>query len=144
MKRVNLQIRNGLPIPIGDEDKQSLKSFKENQIVRADLYGIKKPRSVLQNNWLHNMFRIVAENTEDEDWNTREKVKKNVKKRMMFIKDGVFVDGKNVYFEFRSFAFDEMEQDEANIKYEEAKLICAKFLGVDPEKLEANAKERMG
>jgi len=36
-----------------------------------------------------------------------------------------------------------MEQNEANIKYDEAKLICAKFLKVSPDELQANA-EREG
>lgn len=141
MKRVNLQIKSGLPYPVGEEDREALKTFKENQIIRGDLYGIKRPRSVLQNNWLHNMFKIVAMNTEDPEWNTPEKVKRNVKMKMQFFKDEVIVARNKVYFELRSFAFDEMDQDEANIKYEEAKQVCAKFLGVAPEKLEANAQE---
>ena len=141
MKRVHFQIKNGLPRPVSDEDRESLKHFKENEIIRGDLYGVKRPRSVLQNNWLHNMFKIVAMNTENPDWNTPEKVKRNVKMKMQFFKDEVIVARNKVYFELRSFAFDAMDQDEANIKYEEAKLICADFLKVKPEALEANAQD---
>jgi hypothetical protein len=87
------------------------------------------------------MFKIVAMNTENPDWNTPEKVKRNVKMKMQFFKDEVIVANNKVYFELRSFAFDAMDQDEANIKYEEAKLICADFMKVKPEALEANAQE---
>ena len=141
MKQVYFQIKYGKPVALSHEDEEVLKSFKENQIIKADLYGVRKERSVLQNRWIHAIFRIVARNTEDEDWNTPEKVKRNVKLKMKFFKDDVIVSKNKVYFELRSFSFDTMEQDEANVKYEEAKLICAKFLKVSPEKLEANAMD---
>ena len=142
MKRVHFQIKQGKLHPVSEDDQAAIKSFQENQIIRGDLYGVKKPRSVLQNNWIHNMFKIVAENTDDEDWNTPEKVKRNVKIKMKFFKESVIVAKNRVYFELRSFAFDQMDHDEALIKYEEAKIICAKFLNVPPESLEANAQER--
>ena len=141
MKRIYLQIRHGKLTPVSHEDEDSIKSFKENQIIRADLYGTTKERSVLQNKWIHSIFRFVARNTEDPEWNTAEKVKRNIKLQMKFFKDDVVVHNNKVWFELRSFAFDEMEHDEANIRYEEAKILCAKFLGVDPEELEATAKE---
>jgi len=117
--------------------------FLDNQILQAKIWGSKKPRSLLQNKWIHVIFRIVADNTDDPDWNTPEKVKRNVKMKMKFFEDDVIVEGNKVYFELRSFAFDKMEQNEANIKYDEAKLICAKFLKVSPDELQANA-EREG
>ena len=139
MKRVKLQIKNGLPHPFSQEDREAFRSYRENQIVDATIKGIRRPRSVQQNKWIHAMFRIVADNSRDEDWNTPEKVKRNVKLAMRFFKDEVVVHGNKVFFELRSFAFDEMEQAEANVRYEEAKNICAKHLGVDPETLEAEA-----
>ncbi|HUT16965.1 MAG TPA: hypothetical protein VMW84_01555 [Acidobacteriota bacterium] len=142
MKRVHFQVKQGRLHPVSEDDEKAVKSFAENQIIRGDLYGVKKPRSVLQNNWLHNMLKIVAENTDDPDWDTPEKVKRNVKIKMKFFKDSVIVAKNRVYFELRSFAFDEMSHEEATVKYEEAKIICAKFLKVSPESLEANAQER--
>ena len=65
---------------------------------------------------------------------------RNVKMKMKFFKDDVIVHGNKVYFELRSFAFDKMDHREANIRYEEAKNICAKFLGVTPETLQAEAQ----
>ena len=140
MKEIYLQVTSNGVAPVSQEDIDVLKSFKLNQIVRCELYGTTRARSVQQNKWLHAIFRIVASNTENEDWNTPEKVKRNVKMAMKFFKEDVVVHKNKVWFELRSFAFDKMEQNEADLKYNEAKLICAKFLKINPETLEANAQ----
>jgi hypothetical protein len=141
MKEIFVQLGDNYNlIPVSEEYKFELKSFKPNQILRAEIYGTTRQRSVLQNKWIHAIFRMVAENQEDTDWNTPEKVKRNVKMAMRFFKNDVIVHNNKVFFELRSFAFDQMEHQEANLVYEEAKLICAKKLGIDPEILEANAK----
>ena len=141
MIEIALQKRkDGSYWPFSAEDREAGKAFKENQILQAKIWGSKKPRSLQQNKWIHKIFRIVAANTEDPEWNTPEKVKRNVKMTMKFFEDEVIVRGNKVYFDLRSFAFDKMEHNEANVKYEEAKNICAKFLGVAPEKLQAQAE----
>ena len=143
MKEIFAQLRDDYTlIPVSEENRLKLKSYKPNQILRVEVYGTTRQRSVLQNKWIHSIFRLVAENMEDQDWNTPEKVKRNVKMAMRFFKDEVIVHNNKVYFELRSFAFDEMEHEEANLRYEEAKNICAKKLGVDPEVLESQAKEK--
>jgi len=136
----NQYVKLGM-IPISQEDGEALDTFKDNQILKNQTSGTRKPRSVLQNKWVHAMFRTVASNTEDPEWDTPEKVKRNVKMKMKFFKDEVIVHGNKVYFELRSFAFDEMDHNEANVRYEDAKNICAKFLGVDPQELEAQAQQ---
>ena len=126
--------------PASKEYADMLRAYKSNQMLRIQIYGTRKQRSVLQNRWVHAMFRIVAANTEDPEWDTLNKVKRKVKMAMHFFKEDVTVQGNKVYFELRSFAFDKMEHNEANVRYEEAKNICAKKLGVDPKTLEAQAK----
>ena len=61
---------------------------------------------------------------------------------LRFFKDEVVVSGNKVFFELRSFAFDKIEQSEANKIYEEAKNICSKMLGVEPEALKAESMKR--
>lgn len=146
MKRIYTQkVRNQYVklamVPVSKEDEDSLNSFKDNQILKNQTSGTRKARSVLQNKWVHAMFRLVASNTDDPEWDTPEKVKRKVKMAMHFFKPDVTVHGNKVYFELRSFAFDEMEHNEANVRYEDAKNICAKFLGVKPEVLEAKAQQ---
>lgn len=139
MIEIFCQIKNGKLIPASREYADELKAYKDNQFVRCVITGVRKPRSVQQNKWIHSIFRQVASNTDNEKWNTPEKVKYRVKRIMNFF-DVIELDGDKIFFELRSFAFDKMEHNEANIKYEDAKNICAKFLGVKPETLEANAK----
>lgn len=126
--------------PATPEDAEKLKAYLPNQVMRAKLTGHKRPRSVEQNRWMHAIFRLVADNSGDPQWATLDEVKRKVKLMMGFFSDRFVVHGK-VYFELRSFAFDQMEQEEANRYYNEARDICAKKLGIDPEILEAQAKE---
>lgn len=142
MKELYCQINDWQLIPFSIENKETLQHFKPNQIVRVQVYGTRKQRSVMQNRWIHAIFRIVAENTEDVNWNTQEKVKQQVKIKMRFVDfDRVVVSEGVAYVTYRSFAFDKMEQQEADRIYNEAKQICADFMGVDPVNLEAKAKE---
>ena len=93
MIEVSLQIQpghNGLS-PFSEEDKALLKAYKPNQVVRAKIKGCRRLRSIQQNRWLHAIFREVAANSQDVDWDTPEKVKLNVKMRMKFFKDAVVV-----------------------------------------------------
>ena len=130
-------------VPISKEDVDRLNTFKDHQILKNQTSGVQKERSIIQNNWIHAIFRYVASNTENPEWNTEEKVKFEVKMIMKFF-EKVVVRGPEVYFKFKSFNFEDMPQNEANVKYSEAKQICADFLGIDPKKLEAVAKEKAG
>ncbi len=134
------QIQKDKLVPASREYADELKAYQHNQIVRCKITGTRKQRSVQQNKWVHAMFRYVAANTDDLEWNTPEAVKYMVKRTMNFF-DYVGIEGEQVFFKLRSFAFDRMEHNEANIRYEDCKNICAKHLGVDPEILEAKAKE---
>lgn len=140
MKQIYAQYDGKAFRPNSQEDAETARAFHPNQIVRMEVYGTKRLRSIQQNKWIHAIFRKVADNTEDPDWDTPEKVKRNVKLAMRFFKDDVIVAKNKVYFELRSFAFDEMEQDEADRVYNTAKEICARKLGVPAETLEAEAQ----
>ena len=139
MQELSAQIRNKTIVPFSPEDQERLAEFQENQIVTVRVSGVKKHRSIQQNKWIHAIFRIVAMNTDDPEWNTPEKVKRNVKMAMRFFKDDVIVHNNKVYFELRSFAFDRMEQNEANMVYNHAKEICAEKINISPAELEAAA-----
>ena len=140
MQEIYAQRKGDSLHPVSREYLDILRSYPERKMLRIEIYGTRKQRSVEQNAWIHSIFRIVADNSDDPDWDTPEKVKRNVKMAMRFFKDDVVVHNNKVYFELRSFAFDKMEHQEANVRYEEAKLICAKKLGVDPATLEAEAQ----
>ena len=133
--------KEGLLRPFSPENAELLKSFKENQVLKCVVSGTMKARSVEQNAWAHAMFKMVSENTDDPGLDTPEKVKRHVKMQMKFFEDTVIVQDNKVFFELRSFSFDQMPQNEANLVYTQAKIICADILGVGPEELESKAKE---
>jgi len=142
MKELHMQLKDWKLNPFSQEDLEILKHFLPNQVVKVKLFGTTKERSLKQNKRVHAMFRDVSKNTDDLQWNTPEKVKRQVKIKMQFVDmDRTAVSNGIVYVSYRSFAFDKMEQPEANRVYNDAKLICADFLGVDPEVLDARAKE---
>lgn len=141
MKEIYAQLTDKYELkPVSEEYLEDLKTFTPNQIVKLKVSGTRKQRSVLQNRWLHAIFKTVADNTSDPEWNTTEIVKRNVKMTMKFFKDEIIVHNNKVWFELRSFAFDKMDHNEANRVYDEAKEICAKKLGVNPEDLEMEIK----
>ncbi len=118
------------------------KYYKPNQVLKCVLTGTRRPRSVQQHKWAMWMVRQVSLNDNDRKWNTFDRAKKQIKLIMKFFKDEPHVDLNTglVWFELRSFAFDKMEQWEADMVYNDIKLICAKRLGVEPQVLEANAQ----
>jgi len=130
-----------LPAPFDQETLNNLKEFKPHQLIRMKMYGIKKPRSVQQNKWAHNMFQIVSENTDDVEWNTLDKTKRMVKLAMKFFKDDVAVIDNKVYFELRSFAFDKMPQPEADKVFNEALEVCSEKSGIPVEELMPRIKQ---
>ena len=141
MRTVFLQMKgHAMLAPATEQDAELLRGFLPNQILKAKLSGTLKARSVIQNSWIHVIFKLVADNDTDPEWDTPEKVKRSVKLAMRFFKDDVSVIGNKVYFELRSFNFTEMSQDEANRVYTEARDICAARIGVDPETLQVNAE----
>jgi len=141
MIEVALQLTPGRMLqPATPDDLEKLRAYEPNQVLRAKLTGHKRPRSVQQIRWLYAMFTLVADNSNDPEWDTVDKVKRRVKMMMGFFAERFVVEGK-VYFELRSFAFSELEQNEATEWFNQARDICAQKLGVDPAVLEAQARE---
>ena len=74
MKELSAQISEKyIPIPYAPEDLEKVKSFKINQIVRIKISGTTKERSIPQLGLIHACFKVVADTTDDETWNTPEK-----------------------------------------------------------------------
>ncbi len=127
---------------LSEEDQEKLRKYKVNQPVVIKVKGCRRPRSIQQNRWVHAIFKETARNVSDPEWDTPEKTKVRVKLAMKFFKDDIVVIDNRVYFNLRSFAFDEMDQAEADRVFNEARDICAAKLGVDPLELQAQAQQR--
>ena len=140
MKELFFQKTGKTATPFSEEDAFKWADFKDNQVLRCQIYGVKKPRSLQQLRLFWAVCRTVAENTEDENWNTPEKAALQCKIKTQFIdmNKSVVSDGK-FYPHFRSIAFKNLDHMEAcgffNMSFE----IMAQHLGTTTEELLENS-----
>jgi len=144
MKEITFQKRNGLAVPYLDSDAEKWSEFKENQLTRHKVSGTTKERSYQQLKMLHACLKIVAENTEDKNWNTPEKAKLSLKVALHFIDPGVvIVDPQgNVHFKYRSFGYDDLQHMEACKLFDRAWPILAGVIGVTEDELLSEGRDK--
>ena len=138
-----LQFKDGLYVPFTEEDLELAKDWKDNQVLRAKISGVKKPRSYQQLKMFFAVARQVATNTEDSNWNTSDKVKEQVKVALQFIDTERIIVKPNgdVHIPYRSIAFDSLGHMEACNFFDRSWPVMAKHLGVTPDELlEATGK----
>lgn len=136
--------------PCTEDSKESIKGLKLYQIVKAKLYGIKKPRSVKQLNTYWSCCALVAEllsdqdnifSADDIDFKAKIRVAKSeprLMKRFQVI-NGI------AYIEPISIAFKNLKHLDACRYFDKALNFMAKAVGLeDAEELVLKAKERMG
>ena len=141
MKTIQAQYKNGVLSPFSQEDKEKLSSFNDNQILVAKVSGTTKDRSIRQLRLFFACCRVVAENTEDIQWNSVDKVKNQVKVRLQFIDLNKSIVVNGVFHpHYRSINFAELKHIEANKIFDQAFAVMAGFLGVGIQELLANAE----
>ena len=144
MKEISAQIQNGNFIPLSEVDKDIVKEYKENQIVKLKITGVQKPRSVKQLGTYFAACRLLSENTEDQKWNDYKKVDWQLRNRLQFYDhDLTLVINGNVQFKVRSISFKNLKHAEACNYFDRAFEMMAKFLGVDVDTLINEVKARM-
>ena len=125
MKEIFNQLHNQCPVcrtsfglfflPFSDEDREKSKEFKLYQVVRSQVYGIKKERSMLQLRLYWAACGFCADNTENWQWNTKEKVDFQCRVAAHFVDPDLVVvkpDG-SVQFSYRSIAVKNLGHIEA-------------------------------
>jgi hypothetical protein len=138
MKELILQRKGQMFVPFDPESAELIKSYYENQPVRAKITGIKKPRSYRQLSAYWAACQKVAENC--DDWPTKESVDFNIRVALDFRdpnKIAVRPDGQ-VQFYYRSIAFKNLEHAEAVQYFTRAFDLMAHKLGITTEELLAN------
>ena len=88
-----LQYKNGIFYPHSPEDAEKAREYKNNQVVRSKITGIKKRRSYEQLKLFFACAKLVAENTEDPNWNTKDKVCEQVKISARYIDYWIQTEG---------------------------------------------------
>ena len=144
MKEIFCQVINKKLHPFSEADIELIREYKPNQVVRCEVYGVKKPRSLLQLRLYWATCGVVAENTENPQWDTKGKVDFQNRVALHFVDpDTVAVrpDG-HVVYKYRSIAFRNLQHIEACNYFNRSFKVMADFLGVDDEKLIEMVKER--
>lgn len=134
---IAFQKRNGVPVPFTDEDMAKWAEYRENQITKHKVVGVKKERSYQQLKMLHACLKLVSENTEKPNWNTVEKAKLSLKVQLHYVVDGVVIVDKqgSVHFQYRSFGYNDLQHMEACRLFERAWVILADVIGVSVDEL---------
>ena len=118
------------------EDLTKLKDFKVNQILKAKLTGIKKPRSVTQLNTYWAACTLVADNSADK---SKEQVDFDVKILLRHIKSMRTV-GNETFLEVDSISFKNLSHLEACGYFDRAFPVLAGMIGVTEDQLMAAIK----
>lgn len=144
MKEIAFQIDDQYRfVPASAEELKKAKNYHRHQIVRAKVSGFKKPRSYLQLKMFWACCKIVADNTEDQYWNTKEKVAFQVKVALQFIDiNKTIVDPSGyVHLHYRSISFQSLPHMEANKFFDHAWPIMAQKIGVTVDELLENSNQ---
>lgn len=125
-------------VPCSQNDIDKSSKFKPGEICSQKTTGIKNQRSAQQNRWIHAIINLIAENTEDPNWNTPQKAKVQLKYATGCFGEAVLISagtGTMVYYPLKSWSFDKMEHMEATKLFDKCVLEGANFLGCTPEQL---------
>ena len=141
MIEISLQKTGKVLSAMNLDDEQKLSEYYDNQVLRCKITGVKKPRSYEQLKLFWACCRTVSENTEDEHWDTIEKVSEQVKHALQFYDhDNIIVTpaGK-VKIPVRSISFKNLSHMAACNFFDRAFEVLAKKIGVTVEELLSNA-----
>jgi hypothetical protein len=141
MIEIAAQIKDDYSLhPFSQEDLDELREYKPNQVVKVKITGCKKQRSYLQLKLFWGCCKTVASNTNDENWNSKDKVAEQVKIKCRYIKSYIVVDG-NVHIVTGSISYKEMGHMQACNFIDNAIEEMANFLGVPRNELAREAEK---
>ena len=137
MDKLTCQIDMSKLSPYSQEDVAVLSNYRQNQVVRVKVYGTTKERSLQQLRLYFACCNKVAENMDDPQWNTKDKVDFSCRVGLHFVDPKVTAvapDG-TVTFKYRSISFKNLKHIEACNYFDRAFEFMAKKIGVIAEKL---------
>ncbi len=130
---VALQLKKGILYPHSIEDQEKIKDLKENQIVKAKITGVRKPRSLQQLRLYWKLCKEVSENTERPEFSTYRLVDWRLRNSLQFYDtDYTYVTPNGqVNFKVKSISFKNLKHIEACGYFDRAFDLMAKALGVE-------------
>lgn len=146
MKEATGQLTTGYNL-VPDSTGNISDEFSINQMVRYKIWsiGAQKQRSVKALNLLMACCKTVADNTDDPQWNTKDKVKKQLKVALNFIDiNKTIVDPSGTaHFHYRSFSFKDLAHMESVKVFDISYPILAGKIGLTVDELIDNTKANM-
>ena len=141
MQEIAAQLINGSFYPLTLVDEEATKEYKNNQIVKLKITGVRKPRSYLQLKMYFGLCEKVSENTRDQHWSTKEKVDYQIRVELQFVDPQKMIVDRfgNVHLHYRSISFKNLKHIEACRYFDRAWEVMAKKLEITVEELLANA-----
>lgn len=154
------QLRNSCPLckqsfglyylPVYDEDRESSRNYKVNQILRSKFTGTEKPRSIRQMGLYWAACKFTADNLDQlnpkwRHWNSKDNVDFQLRVALDFRNKKVLAvsaDG-SVAFRYKSIAFRNLKHIMACGYFTEAFELMASVLGMDDDKFIAAVKSTM-
>jgi hypothetical protein len=143
--KIVFQVKEGGVLnPFSEEDKEAMGNYKLNQVVTGDIKGTTKKRSLEHLRLFMACCSFVARNTEDGNWNTKEKVVEQIKIKLRYIKTYIVLDDRTVQFITDSISFERMAHMESVNFINNGINELAAFLGVSTDELVENVKREIG
>ncbi len=137
MIEIALQKRHDAYYPYSTDDAEKSREYRDNQIVVAQIKGVKKERSYRQLKLYFGLCEVVANNLDDPMWNMKNKVDFQCRVATHFVDPdlvSVRKDG-TVVFSYRSISFKNLPHIQACNYFNRAFEIMAKRLGVPVDDL---------
>jgi hypothetical protein len=141
MIKISLQLDQNYNLKaFSQEDLDDLKTFKPNQVIRAELKGVKKSRSLKQLRQYWVACKTVSDNTERVGWQTKNQVDFQCRVACKFYDPDLIIampDG-SIAFNYRSISFVNLGHIEACDYFNQAFKVMANCLGITVEELLKN------
>jgi len=140
MKKIALQIRNNVYYPFAEEDLERTKEYQNNQVVRAEITGVKHPRSLKQIGGYFASCQTVANNNESPGWQTKLQVDFQCRVATRFYDPNLIIaqPNGNIAFNYWSISYDNLSHIKANRYFDGAYPILAAKIGTTVEDLLRN------
>jgi hypothetical protein len=135
MKELYAQLKENTLLPASESDSEALKAFKPNQVLRLQVYGVKKPRSYHQLQKWKASCRTLFDNT--ELFNSAAEAEEYVKLKIGWVEFIVYISGVP-HPKTKSVSYAAMDHFEACNKMTEGFELIAKMLGITVNELDNN------
>ena len=130
----NFFIISGQKLSPGDKETQErMRSFKPGSLVHVEITGEHQEASLRQYGFYFTLCRLVAENTEDTEWNTKSKVDTRV--RLLAGWANTYMVMGDLYSFPKSLKQKEISAVEFNAFFDQAISIMAEKLKITQEEL---------